>query len=158
MRDVIPTLALMGATTRPQIEELVGGAHAVYTEHHFLVDAEGFYMRHNPANAAPSTDIYGAFLELGYTIGAFTPYVRPEWLHFPGGARPDPVFQYTTADAEGATVGQNSDYAGIQEFVDLRVGIKWLVMPQLALKLEGDRLWLDSRHMDYVTAKAAFGF
>jgi hypothetical protein len=36
--------------------------------------------------------------------------------------------------------------------------VKWLVVPQLALKLEADRLGRDGQHMEYATFKAAFGF
>jgi hypothetical protein len=156
MRDVIPLLASPGGVAgRPQTEELVAGAHAVYTAHHFLVDVEGFAMHHNPANL-PSTDIWGGFAELGYSIGAFTPYARVEYMHFP--AAGDVVFQYTTNDAQGGLVGFSSIYAGTQDFLDARIGIKWLAMQQLALKLEGDRLDRGPLYQDVVTAKAAFGF
>jgi len=157
MRDLVPSLSssTAGVPTRPVTEELVAGAHVVYTEHHFLIDTEAFAMRHNP-NGAASTSIYGAFSEIGYSIGAFTPYVRPELLRFP--ASRDGVFQYLSTEAEGQLVGANSVYAGTQNFFDLRLGVKWLVMPQLALKLEVDRLGRDGQHMEYATAKAAFGF
>jgi len=46
----------------------------------------------------------------------------------------------------------------MQNFFDLRIGVKWLVIPQLALKLEVDRVGRDSQHMEYATVKAAFGF
>ena len=155
MRDVIPTLGQASGPSRPQTEELVAGAHVVYTEHHFLIDAEGFAMRHNP-DAGVSTNIYGAFAEVGYTIGAFTPYVRPEYIRFPTGG--DIVFQYLASDAQGQITGGNSVYAGVQDFFDLRAGVKWLVVPQLALKLEVDRLGRDGMHQESATAKAAFGF
>ena len=55
MRDVIPPLASgTTAPSRPETEELVGGAHVVYMGHHMHVDIEGFYMRHNPTGA-PTT-------------------------------------------------------------------------------------------------------
>jgi len=157
MRDVIPTLAsgTAGIAARPETEELVFGAHAVYTEHHLLIDAEGFAMKHNP-NGAESTSIYGAFAELGYTFGAFTPYVRPEFIRFP--ASRDLVFQYLAADPEGQIVGSSSPYTGVQNFFDLRVGVKWMALPQLALKLEGDRLGRDGLHQEVATVKVAFGF
>jgi hypothetical protein len=157
MRDVVPTLAstTVGVPTRPATEELVAGAHVVYTEHHLLIDAEGFAMRHNPVGAAPTT-IYGTFAEAGYTIGAVTPYVRPELIALPSSR--DLVFQYLRGDAEGQIVGASSVYAGVREFFDLRVGVKWMVVPQLALKLEGDRLGRDGAHQETATVKAAFGF
>jgi hypothetical protein len=156
MRDLIPSLTVSTApVVRPVTEELVAGAHAVYTEHHFLIDAEGFAMKHNPTRSA-STSIYGAFVELGYTVGAFTPYVRPEYMRFP--ASRDIIFQYLAADAEGQIVGANSIYAGFQDFFDLRAGVKWMVIPQLALKLEADRLGRDAQHMEVGTLKVDFGF
>jgi hypothetical protein len=169
MRDVIPSLAAPPGTTpavktRPQTEELVGGGHIVYTEHHLLVDVEGFYMRHNPAGPTLSTDIVGGFAELGYTLGAFTPYLRPEYIRFPSGG--DPIFQYVATDPEGLIVGQDSIYVGngtsrsapIENFTDVRVGVKWMVLPQLALRLEGDRVSKDAQHQEIATVKAAFGF
>ena len=160
MRDVIPSLAAPAGTVpavalRPLTEELVGGAHVVYTEHHLLVDIEAFYMKHNPVGAA-STDIAGGFAELGYTLGAFTPYVRPEYMRFPAGG--DPVFQYVATDPQGMIVGQDSIYAGIRDFADVRVGVKWMVIPQLALKVEGDRVSRDGQHQEIAGIKAAFGF
>jgi hypothetical protein len=158
MRDVVPSLAGPAGgpiPTRPETEELVGGAHAVYTEHHFLVDVEGFAMRHNPVGAE-STSIYGAFAELGYTIGAFTPYLRGEYLRFP--ANGDIVYQYGPDSAEGALSSRTAIYNGVQDFTDLRVGIKWLPLAQLALKLEGERLGRGSQNQEIATVKAAFGF
>ncbi len=159
MRDVIPQLQLGTATpliaARPQTEELVGGAHVVYTEHHALVDVEAFFMRHNPVGGS-AANLYGGFAELGYTVGAWTPYFRPEYIRFPS-AR-DPVFQYVATDPQGIVAGGDSLYAGIKDFVDMRVGVKWLVVPQLALKLEGDRVARDGTHQESATIKAAFGF
>ncbi len=155
MRDLIPALASSAAPTRPETEELVAGAHVVYTEHHVLLDAEGFFMKHNP-DGLPSTTLGGGFLELGYTLGAFTPYVRPEFLRFP--STNDVIFQYLSGSAEGQIVGANAVYANMQNFFDLRVGVKWLVIPQLALKLELDRLGRDAQHMEYATVKVDFGF
>jgi hypothetical protein len=156
-RNLVPALASSGpgVPARPETEELVAGAHVVYTEHHMLLDVEGFAMRHNPDGQA-STSIYGAFAELGYTLGAFTPYIRPEYMRFP--ASGDLIFQYLAGSAEGQIVGAPAIYAGFQDFFDLRVGVKWLVVPQLALKLEADRLGRDGQHMEYATFKAAFGF
>jgi hypothetical protein len=156
MRDVIPSLASgTTAPSRPETEELVGGAHAVYMGHHVHVDLEAFYMRHNPTGAA-TTDLGGGFAELGYSFGPVTPYVRPEYIRFPAGG--DSIFQYTAADAQGQLIGSSSVYAGARDFFDARVGVKWLIIPQLALKLEGDRLSRDATHQEDVTVKAAFGF
>ncbi len=162
MRGVIPSLAGQGAAgaqaavpTRPQTEELVAGAHVVYTEHHFLIDVEGFALRHNP-DGLSSTSIYGGFAELGYTIGAFTPYLRPEYMRFP--AAGDIIYQYAGGDAQGLLIGFPSIYYGIQDFFDVRAGVKWLPMAQLAIKLEVERISRDSQNQEIATAKAAFGF
>jgi hypothetical protein len=157
MRDVVPALisTQMGVTSRPQAEELVGGVHAAYMENHVHADVEAFAMRHNP-QGAPSTNIYGGFAELGYGIGAFTPYFRGEYMRFPSSG--DIVFQYGPGSAQAALTGDPSIYFGTRDFSDLRVGVKWLPMPQLALKLEGERIGLDSRHQEIATLKAAFGF
>ncbi|MGA7120378.1 MAG: hypothetical protein WBY94_09790, partial [Polyangiaceae bacterium] len=162
MRGVIPSLAGQGVTggqaavpMRPQTEELVAGAHAVYTEHHFLIDVEGFALRHNP-DGLSSTSIYGGFAELGYTIGAFTPYLRPEYMRFPAGG--DIIYQYGAGDAQSLLTGFPSIYYGIRDFFDVRVGVKWLPVAQLAIKLEVERISRDSQNQEIATAKAAFGF
>ena len=68
----------------------------------------------------------------------------------------DIIFQYLAGErARGKIVGANSVYAGIQDFFDLRVGVKWMVMPQLAIKLEADRLGRDGQHMEYGTAQGS---
>jgi hypothetical protein len=158
MRDVVPSLAsnVAGIPGRPVTEELVAGAHAVYTEHHFLVDIEGFAMRHNPAGSLASTNIAGAFAEVGYTIGAFTPYVRPEYIRFPSSQ--DLVFQWLADDPEGQITGAGSVYSNVLNFVDVRVGVKWMMTPQVAIKIEGDRLARDGEHQESAAVKVAFGF
>jgi hypothetical protein len=157
MRDVVPALsgAAAGVASRPDVEELVGGAHIVYMENHWILDVEGFAMRHNPAGA-DSTNIYGGFAELGYSLGAFTPYVRPEYIRFP--AEGDIVYQYPADSAQAALVGGGSIYDATRDFTDLRIGVRWFVMPQLALKVEGERLARDARDQEIATIKAAFGF
>jgi hypothetical protein len=158
MRGVVPSLAGPaggGVALRPQTEELVAGAHVVYTENHLIVDIEAFSMRHNPDGLA-STSISGGFAELGYAIGAFTPYVRPEYILFP--SQGDIIYQYSAADAQGLLVGFPSIYYGVRDFSDWRIGVKWVPIPQLALKLEGERLARDSQDQEIATIKAAFGF
>lgn len=157
MRDVVPALAStqMGVASRPQAEELVAGAHVAYMENHMHIDVEAFAMRHNPEGAT-STNIYGGFAELGYRIAAFTPYIRGEYMRFPSSG--DVVYQYGPDSAQAALSGEPSIYFGVHDFSDLRVGVKWLPIPQLALKLEGERIGLDSRHQEIATVKAAFGF
>jgi hypothetical protein len=157
MRDVVPTLASQtpGAPARPETEELVAGAHVVYMEHDFHVDIEGFLMHHNPAGLSCSS-ISGGFAELGYTLGPFTPYVRGEYVRFPSGG--DLVYQYTASSPEGQIVNGASMYAGTTDFTDLRVGVRWMPLPQVALKLEVERIGKDSRDQEAATVKVAFGF
>ena len=157
MRDVIPPLASPTAMipNRPTTEELVAGAHAVYTENHVLLDIEGFAMRHNP-DGAPSTSITGGFAEVGYTIGSVTPYFRAEYIHFPSSG--DIIFQFTSNSAEGALVGYQAIYTGFDSFTDLRAGFKWVALPQLAVKLEVERLGRDAMDQEIATVKVAFGF
>jgi hypothetical protein len=157
MRDVIPGLVAPSATSegRAKAEELVGGAHVVYNEHHAHVDVEAFVIRHNLDGQA-STNISGGFAELGYSLGAFTPYVRPEYVRFP--SQGDVVYQYSADSAQGQLAGGQSGYYGVKDFFDMRVGVKWLPIPQLALKLEGERLAHDGTHQEIATVKAAFGF
>ncbi len=155
--DVVPSLApsAAGVPTRPETEELVAGAHAVWSGNHTIFDMEAFAMRHNPSGA-PSTNLFGGFAELGYSIGAWTPYLRGEYIRFPSTG--DLVYQYGADSAEGQIVGFPSIYWGVQDFADLRAGVKWVALPQLAVKLEAERLSRDSSHQEIGTAKVAFGF
>jgi hypothetical protein len=143
--DLVPEAeATATAPARPKIIEGIAGAHTYYMEHnvHFL--AEGFVIHHE-ASAGSATNTVGAFTELGYTIGQFTPYVRPEYIHFPKGG--DPIFQAPGAFWEGSS-----------SVFDLRVGVRWLPLPQLALKLEGERLARGAGAQEIITTKIAFGF
>lgn len=156
MRDVVPGLpAAAQITGRAKAEELVGGAHVVYTEHSVHLDLEGFVIRHDN-EGTDATTIRGGFLELGYSIGAFTPYVRAEYLRFPSGG--DPVYQYSSDSAQGQISGTQSIYYDAKDFSDFRLGVKWLPIPQLALKGEVERLAHDRVHQEIATLKAAFGF
>jgi hypothetical protein len=145
LHDVIPALA--GSATlpdRPKLDEFVSGAHVVYLDHGVHALLEAYAIRHAPSGGA-SRRTYGGFLELGYTIGQFTPYVRPELIHFPKSG--DLVYQ-----ADG------SPYAGVADLADYRLGVNWQPIPQLALKLEAERLQRDSTHQELATFKVAFGF
>jgi hypothetical protein len=158
MRDLIPGLqaAMPGVPNRPDVLELVAGGHVVYLEHGVHLDVEGFAMWHAPTGGAAPSWIFGGFGELGYSIAGFTPYVRPEYVRFP--AVQDVVFQYTAGSAQGALVGAASLYDATRDFFDFRVGLKWLPIPQLALKLEGQRVAHNAEHQEIATLKAAFGF
>ncbi len=162
MRDVVPALDSTVAISRPETTEYAGGAHVVYTEHHMLIDVEAFLQRHKYADGSPHSTIHGGFAELGYTLGTVTPYVRPEYIGFSG--TPDQVYQFApnsaqaSTEAGGATTGPASPYYDTRGLFDLRLGVKWMPLQQLALKLEVERLSHDSQHQEIASAKAAFGF
>jgi hypothetical protein len=143
--DLVPELEATATDPgRAKIIETIGGAHVVYMEHavHFLTEA---YWVHHAQSGGGSYDTAGGFVELGYTLGAFTPYVRPEYIRFP--SEGDPVFQH-----------QGAFWAGVTSLVDARVGVRWQPMQQLALKLEGERIDRGGQLQELVTTKLAFGF
>jgi len=145
LHDEIPGIdASASAIGRPQLDELVGGVHAVYLDHGVHALLEAYEIRH-AASGGRARLTMGGFIELGYSIGQFTPYIRPELIHFP--KHGDLVYQ-----ADG------SPYFGTTDLVDYRLGINWQPVPQLALKLEGQRTQHDSRHQELATLKVAFGF
>ncbi len=143
--DLVPGKeATQTAPDRPKVVEGIGGIHAYYLEHKVHLLAESFLIHHEaPGQAATNT--LGAFAELGYTFGQFTPYVRPEYIRFPRGG--DPIFQEPGAFWEGTTSA-----------FDLRFGVRWLASPQLALKLEGERFVRGGGPQEIITTKLAFGF
>lgn len=142
--DTVPALST-AMLTRPRASELTFGAHVVYMVDAAHVLLEGFVVSHDPRGAAKATTSLGGFAELGYKIGDFTPYVRPELLHFPKNG--DVVYQ-----------AADSFYAGTRNLFDLRVGVRYQPLLQLALKLELERVARDGDHQESATLKAAFGF
>ena len=145
LHDQIPALDAAGTTAgRPKVNESIGGAHVVYLDHGVHAVLESYLIRHSPSGGSSARTV-GGFLELGYTIGQFTPYVRGELIHFPKNG--DPVYQ---------AVG--SPYAGNADLEDYRLGLNWQPVPQLALKLEGEHVRHDSNHQELLTFKVAFGF
>lgn len=129
---------------RPKIIEGIGAFHAAYMEHgvHFLLEG---YDIHHAVSGGGALDTRGGFVELGYSLGAFTPYLRPELIRFPDGG--DPVFQRSGAP-----------WAGTREVFDARIGVRWLPLPQIALKLEGQRLARGPIVEELLTTKLGFGF
>jgi hypothetical protein len=143
--DLVPEQeATTTSAGRAQVIEAIGGAHVVYLEHgvHFLTEA---YWIHHARSGGGMFDTAGGFVELGYSFGAFTPYVRPEYIRFPDDG--DPVFQQ-----------QGAFWQGVRSVFDARVGLRWQPMQQLALKLEGERLDRGGQLQELVTTKLAFGF
>lgn len=145
MYDVVPARADANpALARNDVVQAMVGAHAVYTEHGVHMIAEG-YLLHDTLSGGSAYDTWLGFVELGYRFGAFTPYLRPEYILFPRAG--DPIFQ----QADGP-------WAATRTVFDARVGVKWVALPQLALKLEVDRVAHDTAPQESVNVKAAFGF
>jgi hypothetical protein len=145
LHDVVPAVEATGLTgARPKTGELILGAHGVYMEHQVHALLESYLIRHTPSGAEPLTS-FGGFGELGYAFGAFTPYLRLELIRFPKSG--DAIYQ-----------SDGSFYAGARTLVDTRLGVDWHLLPQVVLKLEGQRLAHDSGHQELATFKVAFGF
>ena len=143
--DLVPSAdATTTAPERPKVIEGIAGAHLVYMEHgvHFLAEA---YDVHHVRSGGGTFATIGGFVELGYKLGAFPPYDRPEYIHFPGAG--DPVFQQPGAA-----------WANTSTVFDARIGVKWMPLPQIALKLEGERFAPSTGPQEIVTTKLAFGF
>ena len=143
LRDAAPSSDLADPP-QTHVLELCAGAHLDYLEHSYHVLVEAFAIRHESPRLATTTT-YGGFAELGYQLGAFTPYVRPEWIRFP-----------KTGDVLYQAAG--SPYAGLRDHLDFRFGLRWQPLVELALKVEGQRLSQDGAHQELATVKAAFGF
>ena len=145
LHDEFPSAAASATDpARPKIDELIGGAHAVYMEHDVHILVETYLIAHK-VSGGRTRKTNGGFAELGYSIGEVTPYTRLEYVSFP--KLGDLVFQEPS-----------SPYVGTQKIFDARLGIRFQPMPQLALKLEGQRVAFDSSHQESATVKAAFGF
>lgn len=112
-----------GATTF--VRELMLGGHVAYLENNFHVIAEYLAVVHG-ANEVSHTS-QGAFLELGYTVGRLTPYVRGEWIKFPQPGEIDPFYAQNALFilAQGGSLE-----AAV-------VGLRITVSDFIALKLEG---------------------
>jgi hypothetical protein len=155
LHDVVPARPSSAAIDpgRPKLDELIGGAHAVYMEHDFHILLEAYVIQHKPTGVS-AFRTRGGFAELGYAIGEVTPYTRFELIQFPRHGDPvyqDPFERPTEADPA-------SPYVNTERLFDARLGVRWQPMPQLALKLEAGRLSMDSFHQESATVKAAFGF
>jgi len=144
IHDQVPARPSGQDPERPKVGELIGGAHAVYMEHDFHVLLESYLISHAPSGGKKTTT-RGGFIELGRAFGELTPYARAEVIRFP--KQGDVIYQ----DA-------SSPYVGVRTLFDARLGLRWLPLPQLALKLEVGRVSYDSTHQESATVKAAFGF
>jgi hypothetical protein len=145
LHDEFPAAAATAVDpARPKLDELIGGAHAVYMEHDLHILLETYLMVHK-ASGGNARKTSGGFAELGYAIGEVTPYGRLEYISFP--KLGDLVFQEPS-----------SPYVGTQHLFDARLGIRFQPLPALALKLEVQRVAFDSSNQESATVKAAFGF
>lgn len=127
-----------------ELRELDVGAHVVYTGGSAHVIAEGAMVRHDEPDTGLTYVTFAGFVEAGYTIHDFTPYVRFERVSFD--AKKDPFYQ----------TGILRDAGFVN---DGRAGLKWLATDNLALKLEGRTF--QSRTLptqQSITAQCAFGF
>ncbi len=146
--DMIPEALASSAnstTSRPAIDQVILGAHAAYMANGAHVLAE-VYAVNNKVIGGDTSRTIGSFLELGYAIGAFTPYVRPEYIKLPDSN--DPYFQ----------ANATSSWWGTTSVLDIRAGVRWMVSPQIAMKFEYDRTMRDDINLNTGTAKVAFGF
>jgi hypothetical protein len=143
--DLFPSQSTAdGNVMVPKVREQIFGAHAAYMERRWHVLFETALIRHD--SSGRSVDLtYSGFLELGHEFGDWTPYGRAELIRFP--SRGDLVFQ-----------GQHSIYGNTETLFDPRIGLRWRPVPQIAMRIEGDRPAFDKRHYEVVTLKLAFGF
>ncbi|HEY4011990.1 MAG TPA: hypothetical protein VGM06_01520 [Polyangiaceae bacterium] len=134
----------VGAPDRPQTDELIGGVHVVYLGYdvHFITEA--YVISHTPQGGGHQLT-YGGFSELGYAINTVTPYFRGEYIRFPDSG--DTVYQ-----------APDSLYANTLNFSDLRVGVRWQPIPQIAAKLEGQRYYVGGTDHELAMLQIAFGF
>jgi hypothetical protein len=141
--DTVPAFDSM-AGLRPKASELTLGAHVVYMNDPVHLLIEGYMVNHD-TKAAKSTTTAGGFVELGYKLGDFKPYGRAELIHFPRAG--DVIYQ-----------APDASYAGTRNLVDLRVGLRYQPLVQLAFRVELERVARDGNHQESATFKAAFGF
>ncbi len=125
--DALDANMPMAAAVR--IDETILGAHAAYLENNIHFIAEYLHIAHHIPGSGYSGTTQAGFVELGYALGRFTPYVRGQRISFP-----------STLDVFYAqnVFGQlGSLYASV-------VGVRFETSDYVALKLEGGYTHLDS--------------
>ena len=123
-RAAAPTMAEPMPPGIPNdMRETVWGAHLVYQQHQVHFIAEGAAILHSEEVTGRVFHHYGGFVEAGYSIRDFTPYARYEHIRFDDVA--DPFYQ-------------TGPLAGLSEYRDGRIGVKWIATENIALKLEGE--------------------
>jgi Gram-negative porin len=111
------------------VDEVILGAHLAYLENYVHLIAEYLRITHKFSGRTGVTE--AAYVELGYTFGLVTPYVRLQQVTFPPAANIDPFY------AQNVLVARGSFKAG-------NVGLRFNVSDYLALKLEGGYTKLDA--------------
>jgi hypothetical protein len=129
------------------LREYVTGAHVVYMENDWHILAEAALIDHIEETSHSTFLTKAGFIELGYSIGAVTPYARWEQIRFGMSAlgELDPLYRI-------------SIFAGVRNASDARIGFNWLVNEHVAVKLEGRAFLLDSLHQEMATVQVALGF
>jgi len=103
----------------PDMKEVILGLHLAYFEHSVLLISEMNVFRHEEVLSGVMHNTTAFFVEAGYQLGDFTPYVRYEATKFPTSL--DPYF--VTAAAGSYKTGA--------------VGVRWIASGNLAFKLQG---------------------
>ena len=125
------------------IREWILGAHVVYLERNVHAIAEYLWVSHKTAGQGGATQ--SAFLELGYEFGRVLPYVRGEWIRFPGAID---AFYATNA----LYLARGSSKTGI-------LGAKVTASDFVAFKLEGEFVHRDAGgSIASIAAQCAFAF
>jgi len=131
----------------PNMHEQILGAHVAYVEGRIHLIAEYAHFIHTVRGTDLSFVTDAGFVEAGYTIGDFTPFVVAEKIVFPGpaGQVADPYF--------ALSVG-----GGLGSGTTLGAGVKWQVIDGLALKLHYSHMDGAAARVDAVAFQAAVAF
>jgi hypothetical protein len=125
------------------VGERIYGAHLAYLEYDAHLIAELLRIEHRTSGAGPGITTAG-FVELGYTIRAFTPYARYDRVKFP--ALIDPFFALNKLALRGS-------------FQSIIAGVRYVASEYVALKLEGGQANLDAGgNVRTLAVQCAFAF
>jgi hypothetical protein len=142
--DIAPAPADPGTMISPQpleLHEQIFGVHLAYTEFPLHFIGEGYVIQHRGGGETFTT--LAAFLEVGFSVGAVTPYAREELAEFP--ASPDPFYALTRIQARGDLQATSA-------------GVKWAFYDYLAFKVELEWDHSEANSIYLGTLQAAFGY
>jgi hypothetical protein len=126
------------------VREVMLGAHAAYLENDIHFIAEYLRVSHRFSGLTGITQ--AGFVELGYSWGAFTPYLRGERVLFPAAANLDPFYAQNVLGARGS-------------FGSALAGLRYTASDYVAFKLEGGHTSLDAGgRIETAAAQCAFAF